>query len=138
MFGGIDEHNQVSDTLWLMQVLFPGNRLLWNRVETAGKGPNSWFGHTMDYYEKRNILILFGGWDESIGTKGKIYNDLFFLEIESLIWKEVKFLSKPPKAWFSHSMCVLGQRIIVFGGMGDKFRIENSIDLFLLDSEECF
>ena len=70
-------------------------------------------GHTCQVYQ--DSMILFGGLDGE-----KSLNDLFILEIPSLVWRNPRILGTAPQPRHSHSSAVVGSDFYVYGGFNES------------------
>ncbi|KAL8433847.1 hypothetical protein ACSSS7_003591 [Eimeria intestinalis] len=99
----------------------------------APLSPTARGGHTATRYEGK--VYVFGGHELRGAEKGFIYhNELHVLDIKERRWVKVsKQTGTPPAPRYGHSACLLGSRIIFFGGKGGP----NSYfqDLHALDVE---
>lgn len=61
-------------------------------------------------------------------------NDLYAIEVETLVWRKVKCHGDIPPARYGHSLCLLGSRVFIFGGRGDNKKYFNDIYMMDLDT----
>lgn len=74
------------------------------------------------------MIYIFGG-----GNDIKIYNDLFSFDIENLKFKQVTPISNLiPSQRIHHTCNIIGNKMIIFGGVGKYF----SNELFVFDFEQ--
>jgi len=57
-------------------------------------------------------VYVFGG----KGPNGRLYNDLFCLDVEKWTWSVVPSATSPPLGRFGHAMVAVEDKIVVFGG----------------------
>ena len=88
--------------------------------------PGRCFGHTADYVEATDEVVLFGGRvDETYR------NEVYILNVERMRWTLIFARGEPPSPRYRHSSCVSKGRLFVFGGRAKKNKPFN--DLYELD-----
>uniref|UniRef100_A0A0D9VMU9 Acyl-CoA-binding domain-containing protein n=1 Tax=Leersia perrieri TaxID=77586 RepID=A0A0D9VMU9_9ORYZ len=111
--------NKVS--VWLINV----ETNSWCSVDTYGKVPISRGGQSVSLVGSR--LIMFGGED----SKRRLLNDLHILDLETMMWEEVKTGKGGPSPRYDHSAAVYAdQYLLIFGGSSHSTCFS---DLYLLD-----
>uniref|UniRef100_A0A0E0K728 Acyl-CoA-binding domain-containing protein n=1 Tax=Oryza punctata TaxID=4537 RepID=A0A0E0K728_ORYPU len=111
--------NKVS--VWLINV----ETNSWSSVDTYGKVPISRGGQSVSLVGSR--LIMFGGED----NKRQLLNDLYILDLETMMWEEVKTGKGGPAPRYDHSAAVYAdQYLLIFGGSSHSTCFS---DLYLLD-----
>ncbi|KAF0691290.1 Aste57867_17468 [Aphanomyces stellatus] len=103
----------------------------WSMPGMDGLPPSARGGHSTLLAGQR--LVIFGG--HYFGGEGFfVYlNDTYVLDLASSTWCQVKCEGKPPAPRYNHSATLIGNKMFVFGGKGDKgvlFR-----DMYYLDLE---
>jgi len=97
--------------------------LKWITPKIAGKPPEPRYGHTMNYYPDKSILVIFGGRNDSnLDKYGYSYmNDVWLLFLEKLTWCkwETKYTLTPIKR-HSHCAEITGNMLILFGGLSEE------------------
>ena len=136
MFGGITEDSEVINDLYILKIETGGQRFEWEKVEKYnGQPPCERWHHFMDYCEWNNSIIVHGGRNDN-KVNSPVLNDLYFLQMDTLTWIEVKFeQGKIPLARFSHACTIFESKIIIFGGVGRKFSMEKSIEIIELNPD---
>ena len=72
----------------------------------------------MNFMINKNILIIYGGRVDLSGTSTyHCFNDIHVLNLEKLSWATVKMHGIIPEARSAHSCGVLGNKLIIFGGI---------------------
>lgn len=111
--------NKVS--VWLIDVQANS----WSAVETYGKVPTARDGQSVSILGSR--LLMFGGED----NKRRLLNDLHILDLETMMWEEVKSEKGGPAPRYDHSAAVYAdQYLLIFGGSSHSTCFN---DLYLLD-----
>ncbi len=135
VFGGRDETGP-RNSLYILKV----NRRAceWILAKVAGQPPAPRYGHSMHYYPGNNVLVVFGGRNDANYEKaGTSYmNDVWVLELERLTWvrwDDSESPESPPEGRYSHCSEVLGNSVVVFGGLGEANYCR--ADVFMLDME---
>jgi N-acetylneuraminic acid mutarotase len=97
----------------------------WSSVDTYGKVPISRGGQSVSLVGSR--LIMFGGED----NKRRLLNDLHILDLETMMWEEVKTGKGGPAPRYDHSAAVYAdQYLLIFGGSSHSTCFS---DIYLLD-----
>ncbi|CAL4967722.1 unnamed protein product [Urochloa decumbens] len=111
--------NKVS--VWLIDV----ETNSWSAVDTYGKVPTARGGQSVSLFGCR--LLMFGGED----NKRRLLNDLHILDLETMMWEEVKTAKGGPAPRYDHSAAVYAdQYLLIFGGSSHSTCFN---DLYLLD-----
>ena len=88
----------------------------------------------MGYCEFNNSIIIHGGRNDN-QSKDSVLNDLYYLQVDTLTWIQVIFNnSKSPAARFSHACEIIGSKLIIFGGVGNKYGMEKSLEIIEIDT----
>lgn len=120
IFGGTDGQKYYSDVYVLDLEL-----LTWTEIKTTGN-IIAREGHSSILYD--NMIFIFGG-----GNDKKIYNDLYSFDIENLKFKQTNPSSNLiPSQRIHHTCNIIGNKMIIFGGVGKYF----SNELFVFDFEQ--
>ncbi|GJM87473.1 hypothetical protein PR202_ga03432 [Eleusine coracana subsp. coracana] len=111
--------NKVS--VWLIDV----ETNSWSALDTYGKVPIARSGQSVSLLGSQ--LIMFGGEDH----KRRLLNDLHILDLETMMWEEVKTAKGGPAARYDHSAALYAdQYLLIFGGSSHSTCFN---DLYLLD-----
>jgi N-acetylneuraminic acid mutarotase len=90
----------------------------------------------MAFLEFNNSIVVYGGRNDN-KSKSSVLNDVFFLQVDTLTWINVDFKNKKnPSSRFSHACAIEGSKMIIFGGVGSKFGMEQSIEVIHFDPED--
>lgn len=138
MFGGLTDENDIVNDLYILRIENAGLKFEWEKVnDFNGKPPCERCHHFMQYCEWNNSIVIHGGRNDNKSSES-VLNDLFFLQVDTLTWIEVKFNSggKPPIARFSHAGDVFDSKILIFGGVGNHFGMEKSLEIIELDPDK--
>jgi len=87
LFGGksSDEGNLKND-VWILKI---GQKPLeWTKIITNGMPPSPRQGHTLNFYEDGNFLIVHGGRNDSLSNEFAL-NDTYLLELSTFNWIKV-------------------------------------------------
>uniref|UniRef100_A0A0Q3RRH3 Uncharacterized protein n=1 Tax=Setaria italica TaxID=4555 RepID=A0A0Q3RRH3_SETIT len=111
--------NKVS--VWLIDV----ETNSWSAFDTYGKVPTARGGQSVSLLGSR--LLMFGGED----NKRRLLNDFHILDLETMMWEEVKTEKGGPAPRYDHSAAVYAdQYLLIFGGSSHSTCFN---DLYLLD-----
>lgn len=130
IFGGISENKKFSN-----QLMFLDDFSNLKSIQVSGTTiPSARIGHSFTKINK-NKIILFGGVEMSSSGLPHYQNDLYILHISDDLeahWERIE-VSQPPSPRESHSAVLYrGNKIIIFGGMNGKERLN---DTWILDVE---
>lgn len=113
-------------------------------VTTFGMGPCPRYQHSMQYYGKRNQIVVVGGRnDYEYQERGEvIFNDIYLLSlgmdrwviIDNFTWSQLILKHGPsnyPRS--NHASIVLNDRLIIYGGVDRNFKLIGEIDIIELD-----
>ena len=135
VFGGkTKEDGGLSNKLWILTLGI--KKLKWHSPDTKGKPPSPRFFHTMNYYDKGNILIIHGGRNDSVSDNSAL-NDTFILDLENLEWMEVNLYFQLSKFKVlkrcAHQGVVFSNKLIILGGMNNNNYIGSALFIVNLD-----
>ena len=104
--------------------------------QIAGKPPTARYGHSMNYYPDRNIIVVFGGRnDDNFYEYGQSYmNDVWILYLERLTW--CRWNAKcnyVPVSRYSHCGEVTGHTLMLFGGLCEENYCKAEVSALDLD-----
>ena len=136
MFGGITHDNEIVNDLYILKSLSNGSKHEWEKIQDYnGKAPWERCHHYMGYCEWNDSVIVHGGRNNN--SQGSVLNDMFFLQVDTLTWIQVDFQNKKVQnARFSHSWAFHDTKLIIFGGVGSDFGMEQSMEIVELDPEK--
>lgn len=134
IFGGRDEKGP-KNRLYIYRVGTKQNQ--WEEPRCEGQAPLARYGHSMNYYPDKNIIIIFGGRndDNYVNTGQSYLNDVWILSLDELVWQQwdKEERGSVPIARYSHCSAVLGNSIIIFGGLSEENYCKT--DIYSLDME---
>ncbi|XP_042161655.1 kelch domain-containing protein 3 isoform X2 [Oncorhynchus tshawytscha] len=108
----------------------------WLNTATAQLPPEGRRSHSAFSYNGE--LYIFGGYNARLDRH---FNDLWKFNPEAFSWKKVEPQGKGPCPRRRQCCCLVGDRIILFGGtspcpeqgMGDEFNLMDHSDIYILD-----
>jgi N-acetylneuraminic acid mutarotase len=110
IFGGGDGR-RASDKLYIYDTV----KHNWSLGKHEGKIPQARAGHSM--CTLNSSIYLFGGYAGSVG----FLSDVYKLDADTLRWESQKPIGdKLPDGRLQHSMVLFDQRMLIFGGTGNK------------------
>ena len=135
IFGGKSkEEGGLSNKLWIL--LIGQKSLRWITPETKGKSPSPRYFHTMNYFDKGNILIIHGGRNDNISENSAL-NDTFVFDLENFEWMQVSLYSQLSKFKVvnrcAHQSIIFGNKLIILGGMNNNNYVGSSLFIVNLD-----
>ena len=133
MFGGIDENLKCSNDVLIIK---RGKPLQLYKAITKGIPPIPRCECTMDFFEKLDVVIIYGGRNER-SKYGPYFNDMFFLDVESLNWINIELnYNKNFCPRGKHCSCIVENELIIFGGANEKFLLRSDLLICNLDIGE--
>ena len=133
IFGGIDENLKCSNDILIIK---RGRPLQLYKAIIKGKPPIPRCESTMNFYEKLNVVVIYGGKNE-YSKYGPYFNDMYFLDVEILTWIKIELNSNDN--FFTrgrHCSCIVDNEIIIFGGKNDNFLVKTDLLVGNLDVGE--
>ena len=133
LFGGIDENFKCSNDVLIIK---RGRPLQLFKAITKGKPPTPRCECSMDFFEKLDVVIIYGGRNE-YSSLGPFFNDMFFLDVETLNWINIELnYNKNFYPRGEHCSCIVENELIIFGGENDKFYLKSDLLICNLDIGE--
>ena len=133
IFGGIDENMKCTNDILIIK---RGRPLQLYKAITKGRPPVSRCESTMNFFEKLNVVIIYGGKNEH-SKYGPYFNDMYFLDVETLTWIRVELnLNENFYPRGRHCSCIVENEIIIFGGNNDSFLLKTDLLVGNLDVGE--
>ena len=135
IFGGKSkEEGGLSNQLW---ILITGKKPMeWVQPETKGKPPSPRYFHTMNYYEKGNILIVHGGRNDNMSDSCAL-NDTFIFDLENFEWINIILYSQlngfKVLNRCGHQSVLFANKLIIVGGMNNNNYLGSSLFIVNLD-----
>ena len=135
IFGGkAKEEGGLSNKIW---ILLLGQKLLrWICPEVKGKAPSPRYFHSMNYYDKGNILIIHGGRNDTVSETSAL-SDTFVFDLENFEWMQVNLYSQLTKfkvlSRCGHQSVIFGNKMIILGGMNNNNYVGSSLFIVNLD-----
>ena len=133
IFGGIDENLKCSNDILIIK---RGKPLQLYKAIIKGRAPAPRCETTMNFFEKLNMLVIYGGKNEN-SKYGPYFNDMYFLDVETFTWIKIE-LNKNENFYprGGHCACIVENEIIIFGGKNDKFLLKTDLLIGNLDIGE--
>ncbi|KAL1514120.1 hypothetical protein ABEB36_003433 [Hypothenemus hampei] len=135
IFGGCTSAMTTFNDLWLLDL----TTRTWLRPFTTGSYPSPKACSSLVHY--KDLLVLFGGWTYPpaypLYQSWHLFNELHVYDITTKRWTNICTENNPPPM-AGHSACVVGQWMIVFGGLqkpSTAVHCEKSNDIWKLNLE---
>ena len=133
IFGGIDENLKCSNDILIIK---RGRPLQLYKGITKGRAPVPRCEATMNFFEKLNVVIIYGGKNE-YSKYGPYFNDMYFLDVETLTWIRIELnINENFYPRGRHCSSIVENEIIIFGGNNDKFLLKSDLLIGNLDLGE--
>ena len=133
MFGGIDDNFKCSNDVLIVK---RGRPLQLFKAITKGKAPVARCESSMDFFEKLDVVIIYGGKNEH-SSSGPFFNDMYFLDVETLNWINIELnYNKNFYPRGEHCSCIVDNELIIFGGENEKFFLKSDLLICNLDIGE--
>jgi len=130
LFGGFNGGEYYND-VWVLNEHWE-----WSQKPTEGISPSRRRGHGATMVDgTHNIMYVFGG----MYGRCRYLGDFFMLDPLTWTWTEVEAtfgVAPSPRAW--HSMAVIKDQIIVFGGVCEDIKFHNDLHIFDTNSRGWF
>ena len=133
IFGGLDENLKCTNDILIIK---RGRPLQLFKAITKGKAPVPRCESTMNFFEKLNVVIIYGGKNE-YSKNGPYFNDMYFLDVETLNWVKIELnINESFYPRGRHCSCIVENEIIIFGGYNDNFLLKTDLLIGNLDIGE--
>ena len=135
IFGGINENLECCNDLLIIK---RGKPLHLFKGIAKGAPPAPRCQCTMEFFEKLNVVIIYGGRNDK-NKNGPYFNDMFFLDVESLSWINIEFNKDQmfqPRG--GHCSCLVDNELIIFGGKNEKYYLKSNLLICNLDIIENY
>jgi hypothetical protein len=80
-----------------------------------GKGPEPRISASMNFLPNLDLIIIHGGRNDKVNIG--FYNDFYILDLETMNWIKPGFYKEIPFERSEHQSLIIGNRILVFGGV---------------------
>ena len=133
IFGGLDENLKCTNDILIIK---RGRPLQLFKAITKGKAPVPRCESTMNFFEKLNVVIIYGGKNE-YSKYGPYFNDMYFLDVETLNWVKIELnINESFYPRGRHCSCIVENEILIFGGYNDNFLLKTDLLIGNLDIGE--
>ncbi len=106
----------------------------WTQVMPANTGPSARANATAVYDETSDELVVFGGNTSASGATFVPQNDVWALNLATMMWRRVMTTGTAPSVRLFHAAAIRGRTMLVFGGGGaNAFIGPFYSDLYTLD-----
>jgi hypothetical protein len=135
IFGGkTKEEGGLSNKIWIL--LIGQRQLKWISPEIKGKPPSPRYFHSMNYYDKGNMLIIHGGRNDAVSDSCAL-DDTFIFDLENFEWMGVTLYSQLNNFKVlhrcAHKSVVYSNKLIILGGMNNNNYIGSALLIVNLD-----
>ena len=128
-FGGINSNKCATNLLFHMSIgLKP---VIFDIPETNGIPPSPRIDATMNFSSDIDMIIIYGGKNDSMCPS--IYNDIYLLDLETLDWIKPSFKGRPPIERSQHLSEIIGDELIIFGGISENGLLNFDFTILELD-----
>lgn len=130
IFGGINENFVCTNDLLIIK---RGKPLQLFKGIAKGTPPAPRCQCSMNFFEKLNVVIIYGGKNEK-SKQGPYFNDMFFLDVQTLSWINIELNDDtifPPRGL--HCSCLVDNELIIFGGKNEKYFLKSDLLICNLD-----
>ena len=135
IFGGKSrEDGGLSNKIWI--IILGNKKLKWINPDIKGKPPSPRYFHSMNYYDKGNILIIHGGRNDTVSENSAL-NDTFIFDLENFEWMEVNLYFQLSRFEVlhrcAHQSVVFSSKLIILVGMNNNNYIGSVLFIVNLD-----
>lgn len=135
IFGGIDEKGRCVNSLYVLKISKPNTIV---QPSLKGIPPCPRVGCSMHYYNKLNVIILFGGRNEKVSNSNGYFNDFWFIDLEMMQWVKLN-CDTDLEGRADYSSVINDDFLIIFGGSNGSYFHKSDLllaNLHLLKSDE--
>ena len=135
IFGGINDEGKYMNDIYIIK---RGKPLHLFKPNTDGKPPSPRCQCTINFFEKLNCLIIYGGRNEYMQSEN-FFNDFYFLDLERMLWISLEYnenIHNYPRC--GHVAEIVDNELIIFGGYNDKFYLKSDLMICNLDIIESY
>ncbi|KAL4478030.1 hypothetical protein ABPG72_013469 [Tetrahymena utriculariae] len=125
-FGGRDEDGNMLNTIRILKV--DQNPIGWIFPEIEGKPPSPRYGHSMNYNQLLNVIVICGGENDSC-----YLNDMHILNVEFLTWYKVDIKGQKSINRANHCAVSYDSKLLIFGGLNQEGYVSSQIQMIELD-----
>ena len=135
IFGGKSkEEGGLSNKIWIL--LLGQRQLKWVSPEIKGKPPSPRYFHSMNYYDKGNMLIIHGGRNDVVSDSFAL-DDTYIFDLENFEWMQVTLYSQLNNFKVlhrcAHQSIIYSNKLIILGGMNNNNYIGSALLIVNLD-----
>ena len=135
IFGGINENLKCTNDLL---IIIRGKILKIFKANTKGIPPSPRCECTIEFYNKLDVVVLYGGRNNESNNNQNLC-DLFFLDVENLIWIKIEIIDNVYDVTCrgNHCSCLIEDELIIFGGVNNNFFHKADLIVFNLNIFEA-
>eukprot|EP01080_Neovahlkampfia_damariscottae_P002204 gene2204-2378_t len=140
LFGGHDEFSFLNDVWWIKVNSNKGDESVESTLEIENDShnnkvpcPRMQHASTVIKSNSKFKLYIFGG-----KSKYRLLNDLWCLDIESMLWKNIKYEGNIPSPRQGHILVSYESFLLLYGGYSPDFKNPNSSfpsEIFTCDTQ---
>ncbi|KAL4432921.1 hypothetical protein ABPG74_014435 [Tetrahymena malaccensis] len=125
-FGGRDDEGNILNTVRILKV--DQNPIGWIFPELEGKPPSPRYGHSMNYNQLLNIIVIYGGQNDNC-----YLNDMHILNVEFFMWYKVEIKGQKSINRANHCAVSYDSKLLIFGGLNQEGYVSSQIQMIELD-----
>lgn len=118
MFGGRTPNKLLPNHTFLLKV--SATKCSFERLQTQGAGPSSRYNHTLTFFEKSDLVCVYGGQSHDSESSSKNSN-IFLLSLSTLVWQSCEIMCKNQvfkEIRYCHSAVAYKDKLVILGGIG--------------------
>ena len=112
-FGGMNENRQPTNLFF--RLILGQKPTRFDLPKIYGKPPSPRISCSMNFYSELNLIIIHGGRNDILSSQ--FLNDFWILDLENMNWVNPTFLDSIPLNRAEHQSLVIGNKLIIFGGI---------------------
>ncbi|KAL4466060.1 hypothetical protein ABPG74_004297 [Tetrahymena malaccensis] len=129
-FGGKNTKGEILGDLKILRT--DVKPMQWIKPETKGVGPKNRYGHTMEFSQEFNFIVIHGGKNDN---EPEVYfSDLFLFNVDDFNWIKIQVHGRQPYARFNHSSSIYESKLVVFGGINLDGFLQPHVSVLELDN----
>ena len=131
-FGGMNDNRIPTNLFFVMKI---GKKPVeFDIPKTFGKCPEPRISASMNFYPNLDLIVIHGGRNDKINIG--FFNDFYVLDLETMNWIQPQFGGEIPFERSEHQSIVIGNRMIIFGGVSSGSLM--NFDFEVMNLEFCY
>ncbi|CAD8055403.1 unnamed protein product [Paramecium sonneborni] len=130
IFGGFDKNGHYLDGL--IRIDTTTKPVGFEQVQTKGMSPIGRCQHSMNYIEKYQLIVIYGGKNDDLNINGFL-NDIHLLDIKNRTWISVDIKGNQVAGRCNHTSSCIDSKLYIFGGYNYSGFVKSDLLVIELD-----